>query len=635
MAAQFLTWVSAAFLAAAFVLSQVLLGGWWYPALAAPGYLLAGLAAILAGATFWKSSGAPGAWCVGATLLFAGYLFWRQAESPDAYAAAADTWMLLGGLAVYQTVAWHLRGDGPRWLVLGTILLLMVVQVGIVVVQFTAEAPFHPLSDLALKTRLPDGNAALPNLGFVSGTFASRGTLSAVLQATTFLSLGMLLWGRGGVLVKMLLLWVTAAGLVGLVLCLSRAAYLGTAAGMVTFALVSFFILNRGTYAHRLWLGLGVLLLALVPLAVAASVGFESVLVRFRMGEIGGDIYRESLWFRTVPPMLALDPWFGVGANMFDQLSMRYRDSALDGRPVHAHNDWLQLLVEYGRIGLVLGVIWFAVHLAAGWRNALRLARASLATGLWPQSTALGLVSGSLAALVAQSVHSFFDYRLHLAPVVFLAAASAGWLAAARTDEDRMAGLPSAWWLRCLAVMPMLPGAILVWWVTRDFPAERRALQLDNAILRGGLSAGADLLDAETDGCLDNPRYLAAAAETAWNNGVGAETLADAVNWRRRCADYWEKYLPLRPRTAEAMRGYASVQASRGNLSMALPFYLRGIALDPNAAPGYEYLAGYFMAERRYEEALRLLRLSRTLPGAVIPPGKITEIEEYLRSSSP
>ncbi len=499
-------WTSAALLAAALVASQVLLGGWWYPALAAPGYLLAGLAAILAGATFWKSQDAPGAWCVGSMLLFAGYLFWRQADSPDAYAASADSWLLLGGLAVYLTVAWHLRSDGPRWLVLGSIFLLMVVQVGIVVAQFTAEAPFHPLADLAATMRLPHGDENLPNHGFVSGTFASRGTLSAVLQATTFLALGMLVWGRGSAAVKMLLAWVAAAGLVGLVLSLSRAAYLGVAAGLLTFALVSFFILNRGTAVNRFWIGVGILVLALVPLGFAAFVGLESFIVRFRLGELGGDLYRESLWFSTVPPMLSLDPWFGAGANMFDQLSMRYRASSIDGRPVHAHNDWLQLLIEYGRIGLVLGATCFVLHLAAGWRNALRLARASLGTGWLPQGMGLGLLSGSLAAVVAQSVHSFFDYRFHLPPVVFLIAMSAGWLAAARKDDDHGPGQPSPWWMRMLSIIPVIPGVVLLWWVARELPAERLALQMDNAILREDFSVAENLFAVETDQELDNPR---------------------------------------------------------------------------------------------------------------------------------
>jgi hypothetical protein len=66
-----------------------------------------------------------------------------------------------------------------------------------------------------------------------------------------------------------------------------------------------------------------------------------------------------------------------------------------------------------------------------------------------------------------------------------------------------------------------------------------------------------------------------------------------------------------------------------------LPFLLRAIALDPNSATGYEFLANYFILGNRYEEAARLLRLSRTFPNASVPPEKIAEIESYLRSSGP
>ena len=119
-------WCAAALLAAGLAASQLLLGGWYYPVLAAPGYLLVGLAAVVAGVAFWKTENAPGAWCIGVTLLFAGYLFWRQAGSPDAYVARDDAWLLLGALAVYLMAAWQLRGAGPTWLVLVVLFVLML-----------------------------------------------------------------------------------------------------------------------------------------------------------------------------------------------------------------------------------------------------------------------------------------------------------------------------------------------------------------------------------------------------------------------------------------------------------------------------------------------------------------------------
>ncbi len=83
MGSKSLNWLCASLLAVGLIASQVLLGGWWYPALAAPGYLLVGAAAVVAGLALAGAKDAPGAWCTGTTLAFAAYLFWRQSGSPD------------------------------------------------------------------------------------------------------------------------------------------------------------------------------------------------------------------------------------------------------------------------------------------------------------------------------------------------------------------------------------------------------------------------------------------------------------------------------------------------------------------------------------------------------------------------
>lgn len=631
-----LNWSSAALLAAGLAASQILLGGWWYPALAAPGYLLAGAAAVLAGLAFGKTQDAPGAWCTGSVLLFTAYLFWRQAASPDAYAARADAWLVLGALAVYLTAAWQLRGDGPRWIVLGAIFALSLMQVAIVLLQFTAASAFHPLAEWVPTMRLPTGQEELPHRGFVSGTLASRGTLSSVLQASTFFALGLLLWGRVSAAVRLLLIWVTAAGFAGLVLTLSRAAYLGMTFGLVVFALLSFFVMNRGAVVHRFWLIFGALLLTVLPLFVALLVGTESVLVRFRLDELGGDAWRESLWFTVVPPMLKLDPWFGVGANLFDQLSLRYRAGAFEARPVHAHNDWLQLLVEYGRIGLALGVSVFILHFAAAWRNALRLARESSATGWWPQSMELGLLTGSLAALTAQGVHSFFDYRLHVAATALLVALAAGWIAGARLGPEarRWGRLPM--WLRAMAVLPALPGAVLVWWVMRDGPAERYALLAENARALGDAGAAAGYVHRGMLLQPGNPALLDIAAANAGAMFTPELRLPARGLWISQSADFGERVILQRPGLAAAVQSYALAETYRWNFEKALPFHLRGIALDPDAATGYEFLAWHFAARGQREEALRLFRLARRLPWARSgTPQSTEELDQALGGSNP
>lgn len=636
MVTKLLNWTSALLLAGGLAVSQILLGGWWYPALAGPGYLLVGASAVLAGLLFWRVQGAPAAWCAGSVLLFAGYLLWRQSASPDAYAARDDAWLVLGALSVYLVAAWQLRGDGVRWIVLGTLCVLILVQTGLAVAQFAAEAPFHPLAEWGPQLGLPRGDQAMANQGFVSGTLASRGALSAVLQASTFLALGMLVWGREGVAVKLLLLWVTAAGFAGLTLCLSRAAYLGVGAGLAAFALVSFFVLNRGALAHRFWLGAGALVLLGIALVVAFSVGLESIAVRLRFDALGLDAYRESLWFTVVPPMLALDPWFGAGANMFDQLSLRYRGNSLAGLPVHAHNDWLQLLIEYGRAGFVLGCLFFVVHLASGWRTALRLARDIPPAGLLPRSTELGLVTGSLAVLVAQGVHSIFDYRLHVQASALLVALAAGWVAAARTGLGGSAGFGLApWWLKPLGLLPALAGGALLWSVGRDWPAEQKAFEAMQARERGDETEMLRLAAAGLEMSPRNPRLLMAAGEASLVSGNDTAAGPERLAWYARSAGYFRAAVRERPFLAQALRELAVTSDWSDRPAEARPVHLRAIARDPDHARGYEYLGLHFWKQGRPEEAARLLRLAQRFPGSTLAREFIERIEQEQRKSPP
>lgn len=628
MANRALNWFAAALIAAGIAASQLLLGGWWYPALAAPGYLLVALAALLAALAFAGVRDAPGAWCLGSAMLFAFYLLWRSADAPDGYAARADEWLVLGFLCVYLAVAWQLRANGPKFLLLGVIFVLVVGQALLAVAQFAAETPFHPWPDLAKHMVLPRGDAAAWRAGWISGTFASRTALAGALEVGTFLALGLLVWGRGGPAVKLLLLWVAAAGFVGLSLSLSRSAYLGVPVGLSVFALLSFFMVLRGAHAHRGWLAAGALLLVLLSLAFALAAGAESFSVRLRLTELRLDEYREKLWFITVPPMLSLDSWFGAGANMFDQLSLRYRGEGFEAKPVHAHNDWLQLLIEYGRVGLALGLAFFVIHVSAGCRNALRLARETPASGLLPQSTTLGLAAGSVGAAVTVGVHAFFDYSMHIPAVALLAALCAGWLAAARQPVDSDQTSSVVWWMKLLALSPLLPGAVLALSVVREGPAEYRALLAENEICADNPDAAWQEATAGLDLRPNNARLLVLAGESAGQLGDRARLPEQKVEWYGRAASYFAEANRERPFFAYIWRERALALDSLGSFEAALPIHMRAIARDPDHGRAYEYLAVHYWRQGQLEEARRLFRLAQTLPGAFLAAEYLRLIEQ-------
>jgi len=617
VAYRILNWGAALSLAAGLAASQFLLGGWWYPALAAPGFLFVAIGAVAAGLACVGVRDLPGAWCIGSTILFALYLAWRQLAAPDPYAAQADVWLMLGFLCVYFCTAWQLRSGGPRALLLGVVFLLVAGQSLLAIAQFAAEAPFHPWPDLSRHMSLPRGDAAAWRAGWLSGTFASRTALAGALEVGTFLALGLLVWGKGGAAVKLLLLWVTSAGLVGLSLSLSRSAYLGVPAGLTAFALLSFFLVRRGAHVHRGWLTAGALLLIAVSALSAVLAGAESFSVQMRLMEMHLDPYRQDLWFITVPPMLSLDPLLGAGANMFDQLSLRYRGAGFTAKPIHAHNDWLQLLAEYGRVGLALGLTFFVVHVAAGWRNALKMAREIPSVGLLPQSTTLGLAAGSVGAAVAVGVHAFFDYGMHIPAVVLSAGLCAGWLAGARKDDTgEFRVVP--WWIKACALMPLLVGLSLVALVLREGPAEHRALLSENFLCAGDPGEAWD--EAITGLVLRpaNPRLLLLAAESAGQLGDAASSPELKKEWYNRASAYFDEAVRERPFFAYAWKERSLALDYQSRFGEALPVHLRAIARDPDHARGYEYLAFYYWRQGRAAEAKRLFRLARTMTGSFL-----------------
>jgi len=639
----FSPWAAALFLGLGLVALQVLLGGWWYPIFAIPGYFLVGLAGVLGSAgALWSGTPAPKPWCFFAATIFAFYLFLRQAESPDLLMARADTWLLLGGLTVYWTVAWGLRESGPRWVVLFLLFLAMMMQVVLGAAQFVAEYPFHPMSSAAAQLRLPDGKTALANLGLITGSLHARTALSGILEVTTFLALGLLVWGRSAVWVKLLLLWVCMVGFAGMVICLSRSAYLALPVGVLTFALTSFFIVQRGALAHRFLLGLGALMLVALALGLAVATGWESIAVWLRLGEMGVDQYRESLWSLTVPPMLSLDPLWGTGANTFESLARRYRGGGFTADPIHAHSDWLQLLIEYGWIGLGLGLFFFLIHMVSGWRSVLVEAKCSPVQGFLPQSMDLGLSTGSIAALAAIGAHVVFDYSLHLPAVAMLVAMCAGWLVSSGGGENAPTA-PMPIWVRPFALLGAAAGLFLGVWVWREAPAERSVLAAENALVPLDASRVEALAE---DGLRSRPGH----PRLRWLVGIAArEQAATALQTDARAAlDYSEQAVrhlrwaaAARPRdvfvksdfaraldfsaflklqlaelTADPFRARSLRAEAESDFVAATAAHLRCIGGDPDHARGYEGLGRHFLLRGENSAARRLYQLAATLPGA-------------------
>ena len=68
-----------------------------------------------------------------------------------------------------------------------------------------------------------------------------------------------------------------------------------------------------------------------------------------------------------------LAPVFGTGAATYLYYGRMLRDPAIQTDPIRSHNDYLELLAEYGLAGGVGLVLFLGAHLRWGWKTCRHL----------------------------------------------------------------------------------------------------------------------------------------------------------------------------------------------------------------------------------------------------------------------
>jgi len=186
--------------------------------------------------------------------------------------------------------------------------------------------------------------------------------------------------------------------LLALLLTRSRA---GIGSGLAAFALAALSILGyAGNLGARIVLGV----VGAVAMALAAYVGLTPIVERFAPTELslefGG---RVRIAVATVRAALDFLP-FGSGLGTFGEVFRRYQGAEnLVGFIDHAHNDYVEVFLELGVVGLALtGLV--AIAYLMRWKRVLRERRQSLGY----LRVAAGL---SMLALI---IHAAFDFNLHI-----------------------------------------------------------------------------------------------------------------------------------------------------------------------------------------------------------------------------
>lgn len=255
-----------------------------------------------------------------------------------------------------------------------------------------------------------------PYPGRATGTYISPNNFSCFLEMLLPLALAYLLTGRIKPMTRIFLGYAAAVMGTALAMTFSRGGWVAAAVGI--FALLAVLICNR-----KHWLPALVLMLALLAggtfFVTQYLSGTLSYMERVKgieaniSGKNGVELeYRTEMW-HAAEQMWHGHFWFGVGPAHYDYRFREYRPFSVQARPDRAHNDYLNLLADWGTTGGIIvgaGMLLFAVGLVKTW-SAVRPDKEEFGRGM---SNRFAFFVGASAALLALSAHSVIDFNLHI-----------------------------------------------------------------------------------------------------------------------------------------------------------------------------------------------------------------------------
>jgi O-antigen ligase len=416
-----------------------------------------------------------------------------------------------------------------------------------------------------------------------SGTLIYPNSLAAFLAMLVPLALSFMLIGRQSPVMKVMLGYAAVVMLAGIGTTLSRGGWLATAGALAVLCVM--IISHRDFRLQGLALA-GVLALAGLVVAPKMEVVQSRLHHTFQQSRV--DDMRLGLW--DVGAEMWRDHfWLGVGPAHFNYRYREYRPPVLQLQPDRVHDEYLNVLVDWGVVG---GVLVGAVWLLLGWGvfRTWKVVWGPPDTLARRKSNKLALFVGAAVGIVAILLHSVVDFTVHVPGVGILVVT----LMALLTSQWRHA--TERFWfsgkrpLKSLVTIAMLAGAAYI------------SLHAWQSVRESHWLARADGLDYYSDARLASlkqayvidPKNFATTYEVGeWyrnhsfkNMGGNPDTLArEAMKWYRlgMAIDPYDGYNWLRYGMCLDWLGPDETTGEKP----VMDYYSRADELDPN---------GYFMA---------------------------------------
>jgi len=412
-----------------------------------PAYAFLGVAGMFSIGLLFKEVGFTlPRWSTIAVFSLTAYLLIRASESQVTYFAREDASLILAGFLCYCLFLSLVSSGDWRRRLLYAIAGLVVVNLVFALIQalLTPTLWLIPGYERTFADR-------------IGGLFNHPDHFAGFIGALVPVWLAMAVYGRQSARVRQLWGALAALSLAATLYSGSATGFLALFCGLGTFVLLTGTIIYRKITPAAKKMALIVvagftIVAALIGFAVAGPLGQQidrTLLTR------GGGVSLPLIW-KAGLQQAAESPALGTGSRTSYIYGRLFRDEALGSsaaEPEFIHNEYLQILADYGIVGLALLLTVLALHGYLGLSFVRAYAGFATARGrVLPQSDHLALVLGAMASLSAMGALSFFDFTMHLPAFVIVASVFLAVLAA----PDPMASALKP------AAAPVIPGGSLM-----------------------------------------------------------------------------------------------------------------------------------------------------------------------------
>jgi O-antigen ligase len=442
---------------------------------ALPSYALFGLAAIFA-AIFWSPPKGTDRLCLASIAIFASWIVLRTLISPANYMARHDLYAILGAVALYGIIVTGLASPPRRFALILVLLVFALCHVVLGLVQFGHGENFILFSAME----------ALPVTNRAAGFYLNPDHLAGLLELLGAFALSVTCWSRLAKWARVVFGYLALTCYVGVALTASRGGYLSVVASLVVFGTLSLVALRAGgSSVVGKYGAIGALVLVGAFITPVLLLKQDPTLNKRLVEVVSTDQTRLDLWGAAIKQW-KLNPLFGTGGGTYRYYGRLFRAERMQADPVMVHNDYLQLLCEYGLVGAGAFLFFCWAHFRYGWRNFWQFGPRRIAAGTAVASDRLALNIGAWSALGAYVMHSAVDFNMHNPPNAMIVAIALAFLASPgdRLDSRREAeartartGLFLGWVLGSLGFFLFFMAARLV---PGEYYSERANFALEN-----------------------------------------------------------------------------------------------------------------------------------------------------------